>query len=117
VSLVDPRFLVVQVSEFDRFGRTCVLAGGRDFVRTDVAIVFRFGFDLGVLNPLHAVRTLLHHTTTANRNFRIHHQVLQVAIAMRKLVSAGVLQERLGVAVVEEVETTNFVRTVVAAVT
>ena len=36
---------------------------------------------------------------------------------MRKLVSSRVFQECLGVAVVEEVETTNFVWTVVAAVT
>ena len=90
VSLCDFGFLVVQVTELDRLSWTCVLASGSDFVRSDLAIAFCFRLDLCVLNSLHAVSTLFHHAAAANGNFRVHHQVLQVTIAVRKLVSTRV---------------------------
>ena len=106
----------VQIAKRDRFSWTRVLTSRCDFVVANFA-EFSLGLNLGVLNALDAVSTFLHHTAAANGDFRVHHQVLQIAVTRRQLVCARVLEECFGVGVVEEVKATYFVRTVVAAIT
>src|SRR5262249_14434156 len=97
---------VVVVTEGDRLGRARLLAGGRDPAvlhapvgRGAVGVLFRLPARL--VDALHAPGALLHHTAAADRDVRVQLHLVR-------------LRERLRV--VEEVEATDFVRTVVGAV-
>ena len=117
VVLANLAIQVVQIAKADRARWTSVLASGRDFVGADRTTAFVLGLDFDVLDSLYTVSTLLHHTATSNRNVRVHHQALHLQISRLKLVCAGVFDKRLSIAVVQVVKATDFVRTVVTAVT
>lgn len=115
MSLSNVAFKIVQVTELDRVGRTRVLASGGDFIGTDFSF-FDFRLDLARLNSLNAVGAFFHDTAAADGDFGVHHQVLQFSIALRNLVGTRIFEEGLGIAVVEEIESPHFIRTVVAAI-
>ena len=115
VGFGDVRLWVVEIAELDRLGWTSVLASGRDFVGSDFP-VFNLGENLLVGDSLGTVSTLLHHASTADGDFWIHHQVLQLTVTGRKLVRARVFEQRNGVTVIQVIEATHLVRTVVAAI-
>ena len=109
VVLANLAFQVVQIAKANRASRASVLASGRDFVGADWTTAFVLGLDFDVLDSLYTVSTLLHHTTTSNRNVGVHHQALHLQISRLKLVCAGVFDKRLSIAVVQVVKATDFV--------
>src|SRR6185312_1170001 len=96
----DAAVRIVDVAEDDRVGRARLLARGLDLPVADSAIVL-LRLDLRAVDPLHAVRALLHHAAAADRD---------VGIA-RELEA-----RRRPVLIEQEVEAADFVRTVVLAV-
>lgn len=115
VCLGDIAFEIVQVTKLDGLGWTGILTSGSDFVGTNLAML-DLGLNFSGLNALNAVGAFLHYTTTANGDFRVHHQVLQFSVTFGNLVGTGVLKESFCIAVVEEVKSTHLIRTVVTAV-
>src|SRR5207247_1171119 len=91
---------IIQVAEDDGAGRARGLAGGNHLAVGDRTIL-TLGLDARGADALDAVRTLLHHAAAADRDIRIAQQL-----------QGG----RVEVAVLEEVETADLVRTVVGAV-
>src|SRR5439155_17198983 len=98
--LLDLAGRVAQVAEHYRPGRARRLAGGHHLAVADRPAL-PLGHDLGVPDPLHAVRALLHHPAAADRDVRVAAEL-----------------EALGVPVLEgeEVEPADLVRAVVRAV-
>src|SRR5579883_2529452 len=94
------RVRVIQIAEADRLRRTCLLAG-----RLECAIGDRhassFAGDLGRANTLNAVGTFLHHTPTADGDFRVTAELECVGFPVLKS---------------EEIESANFVRAAVRTV-
>ena len=101
LGLADVGVAVVQVAEDDRAGRAGRLAGGLHLVAADPLLAPDLRRDPRLVDPLHAVRALLHHPARPDRHVGVAHQLQ----ARRRLV--GVL---------EEVEPPDLVRAVVRAV-
>src|SRR5690606_20309066 len=68
--LRDLRLGVVEIAEDDRAGGAGVLAGGPDVAVLD-RLAGALALDLPLLDPLHAVRALLHHAAHADRDVRV----------------------------------------------
>src|SRR5712692_3346960 len=104
--LVDPRVVVVEIAEDDRFRRTGLLARGHDVAIADVAIL-ESRLTLRTTDALDAERALFHHALLAHRDIGIeqHRQRLgprlPLAVALRVVVT---------------IEVADLVRAVVGAV-
>src|SRR6267142_516013 len=96
----DARRGVVDVAEHDRLRRTGLLAGGGDLAVLDRPVLL-LGGDARRVDPLHAVGALLHDAARSHRDIRVPSQLQD---------------RRLFVAVLQEVEAADLVRTVVGAV-
>src|SRR4029078_9815423 len=73
---------VVDVAEDDRVGRTRGLTGGDDVAVSNLSI-FELGGDARLIDALHAVRALLHHTAAAHGDVGISHQLQAGRIEIR----------------------------------
>ena len=113
--LGDITFLVMQIAEFDRLRRTCILASAGNFVWSNRSS-FVFRLDFRILDSLDAVRAFFHYTPTSDCHFWIHHQVLQVTVAGRHFVGSGIFDQRYCIGVIEIVKATNLVGAVVATI-
>src|SRR4030095_7649836 len=98
--LRDAAGCIANIAKLDGRGGTGLLAGGLDVAVTKLA-PGELRIDLAPIDPLHAVRALLHHAARTNRDVGVHGELQNVR---------RVLGE------VEEIEVTYFVGTVVRAI-
>src|SRR4029079_11946848 len=91
---------IVDIAEHDCLSRTDRLTRSNNLAVVNFPIL-ELSLNLRVLNALHAVSALLHHTAAADRHFRIAHQLI------RRLVP---------VLIKEEIEPSHFVRAVVRTI-
>src|SRR5439155_25424956 len=96
----DPAGSVANVAELDGRGGTGLLAGGPDVAVMNL-VPRKLRVDLRAIDPLHAVRALLHHAPRTNRDVGVHRELHNVG---------RVLGE------VEEIKAAHLVGTVVRAV-
>src|SRR4030095_7478218 len=99
--LRDAAGCIANIAKLDGRGGTGLLAGGLDVAVTKLA-PGELRIDLAPIDPLHAVRALLHHAPRSNRDVGVHGELQDVG---------RVLGE------VEEIEATHLVGTVVRTVT
>src|SRR5689334_9054189 len=71
-------FLVIDIAEHDRLGRTGLLTGGHDLVALQIA-AFLVGLDQRGLDPLGAIGALLHDAARADRDVGIFGSLLGIA--------------------------------------
>ena len=95
------------------------MASGDDVAVLDFSATFLACGDLCRFHSLYAVGAFFHHTTTANGNFGVHHQRLELSIGTLNVAGEGIpaVSGSNVFVVVEVVETPNFERAVVCTVT
>ena len=98
--LHDPARRITKIAELDGRGGARLLAGGLDVAVTKRAPC-QLRVDLPAVDPLRAVRALLHDAARANRDVRVHRELEDVGRVL---------------GVVEEIEMADLVGTVVRAV-